>query len=193
MMDRQHSLDEQVFRDYKKWLLKMATIYLPTRWNEWHDLAQEGHIAMWKALRTYDPSKGALPSYLTQAARWRMRDCANRETWTGTMGARGHVREKPAVPESALGHPMMSADLSESASSFLIEKLDETWYAEIAEGVMLAYHRGEIGEVLSGFPDSVRSALYRKFWLDEVVPNGNWRSAVPVLVNRLEHLRAEYG
>jgi len=152
----------------------MATVYMPTRPDEWQDLAQEGSVAMWRALRTYDPDKGALPSYLTTAAKWRMQECASRETWTGTMSSRGHIREKPATPvEPRMLDP------------------DRCW-TEMAEGVMLAYHRGEVGRVLSGFSLSVQSALYRKFWLDETVPHGLWCKAVPALAEQLSHLRSDY-
>jgi DNA-directed RNA polymerase specialized sigma24 family protein len=169
------SLDpNQILLKYRGWLFKMAAVYMPWNMSEHADLAQEGFVAMWRAMQTYDPSQGSLPQWLTTAARLRMSECARRENWTGNQGKRGHVREKPAEP----------VDTS--------DPLRDKCHIEIADGVELAYHRGEIGRVLSGFSPSVRSALYRKFWLDETVPRGMWCRAIPELQEKLAHLRAEY-
>lgn len=166
--------DDGIFLSYKLWLLKMASIYLPRQPNEWEDLAQEGHIAMWRAMDAYDPAKGSLPSWLTQAAKLRMREVASRRTWTGTPMIRGHRREKPATPVN----------------------FDEIAYEAIAnlafhmrDGVEMAYHHGEVYQAMSGLSDSVRTALYKRFWLDESVGTGFYSRAMPTLEKNLAHLR----
>ena len=163
--------DEAVLREYRLWLLKMASVYLWSRPDEWQDLAQEGWIAMWRALRAYDPARGALPSWLTGAARMRMKECASRETWTGSTGARGHVRNRPPVPVP-----------------------DEMIVDRILEGALddveMAYHHGEIMEALCELTEATRIAIYRKFWLDETVPSGSWFHSKPRLRRRLGHLRS---
>lgn len=161
---------EDLVRDYRQWLLKQAAMLLPGRQADWQDLAQEGHIAMWKALQTYDPAKGALPSWLTTAARLRMRDCVRRNLWTGTPSARGHVRDRAPTP---------------AEDDFLEERAPEVVY----DGLALAYHHGEIIEVLNSLTPSQRSAIFRRFWLDESVATGYYWQALPKLREALEHLR----
>lgn len=91
-------MDDVDLSTYRAWCLKVASTLAPYRPSDWQDIAQEGLIAMWKSLDKYDPSKGALPSWITRAARMRMSDVIRRETWTGTPMRRGHRREKPALP-----------------------------------------------------------------------------------------------
>jgi DNA-directed RNA polymerase specialized sigma24 family protein len=165
--------DNDIIAPYRRWLLKMATVYMPWSPDEWQDLAQEGYIAMWRSLKAYNPSEGALPAWLTTAAKFRMRECAHRETWTGYPGKRGHRRQPTPIPQD----PQQNEDI---------------YWEEMAEGVMMAYHRGEINRVLSDFSPSVREALYRRFWLDEPVKKDFWVRAIPVLKEKLEHLRANY-
>lgn len=108
-----------VLERYRRWLLKVAGEMAAAqgwwRWSERHDLAQEGWIAMWRALRTFDPSRGAEATYLTTAARLRMAECLKRETWTGTPMVRGHHREKPASPVERMVEPGTQFTLIEDA------------------------------------------------------------------------------
>lgn len=155
---------------YRRWLLKVATVYLPRQPHEWQDLAQEGWIAMWRALASYDPNKGALASWLTTAARLRMLTCVKRSLWLGTPSRRGHVRELPAPPVDT----------------------DWEWIQELSPVVLeleLAYHRGEIAEAIDRLPPRAREAVIRRFWFGDPVPTGNWVTAKRFLAKELAHLQ----
>jgi len=91
---------EKILERYQGWLVKTAQ-RLAFRWHsysEWPDLVQEGQLAMWKAMSTFDPDKGAEVTYLQRAAHLRMNDCLRRDLWTGQPSVRGHIRESRATP-----------------------------------------------------------------------------------------------
>lgn len=67
--------------DYEAWLHDRA--WLLTGRNTHDDLVQEGRIALWQALDSFDPDKGALPAWLTLKANGHMLTCIQRGTWTG--------------------------------------------------------------------------------------------------------------
>jgi DNA-directed RNA polymerase specialized sigma24 family protein len=145
----------------------MASVYLPHQRDLWPDLAQEGHIAMWHALDTYDPSLGALPPWLTTAAKMRMREVVYRGNWTGTLGAKGHRREAPAVPVE-------------------IDEFDRADDSLDAEGAM------DVRAAVRELSPSVRGAIFRKFYLDLPVPTGLWSRSKPILREKLAHLNGSY-
>ncbi len=134
--------------NYRGWLLKTAQELAPRRSCDWRDLAQEGWIAMWRALRTYDPALGAEVSYLTTAARMRMVDCLRRNLWTGTPSRRGHVREAPATPVDT-AWDWVDAIASEAQ---VYQDLDE------------AYHRGQIFVAVNQLTPAQRRYVYLRFW-----------------------------
>jgi len=168
--------ETDVLASYRLWLLKMATVLLPGRRCDWHDLAQEGHIAMWRALRTYDPSRGALASWLTTAARMRMTDVVRRGVYTGMPHHRGRPRHVD-IP---------TAELEPAGVSTLIE------------GVELAYHRGEILDALGRLSPQQREYVLLRFWggatYGELVtrfgfnPGAIWHVARGRLRKQLAHL-----
>src|SRR5690349_19441707 len=124
---------DDVLKAYRKWLLKMANVLMP--WGteaDKQDLAQEGHIAMWKAMQTFDASKGALPTWLTNAAHMRMRDIIRRGNFTGKPENRGN---KPV--QTIAADTQEDAIFTELAGSDCIEQL------------LIAYHAGEIADALS--------------------------------------------
>jgi RNA polymerase sigma factor (sigma-70 family) len=122
---------EEILSRYRGFLMKTARSLAPRRPNEWVDLSQEGWIAMWKALATFDPSRGSEAAWLTTAARLAMVDCLRRDLWTGTLGKRGHVRERPAVPVDT------DWDWTERAVT------------ENYDAALMAYHDGEVSAALS--------------------------------------------
>lgn len=170
--------DEEILTRYRGWLLKTAQTLAPTHRCDWVDLAQEGWIAMWRALRTYDPSLGAEATYLTTAARLRMTDCLRRNLWTGTPGRRGHVREAPPTPVDP-DWDWVDATVSR-----------DTVLAELEQ----AYHRGEIARALDELPADARERIrhhvlndagYRS-WRYHVLPE----EVRAHLADRLGHLRS---
>lgn len=149
---------------YRLWLLKMATVLAPHRPHEWHDLAQEGWVAMWRALKTHDPSRGALPSWLTTAARMRMLEVLRRNNWTGTPGVRGHVREQPARP----------VDLTDPEQGW--EHDPQLHAVENWDALLWAYHRGEIQAALARLKPRDRAYIEQRILADN--NRFSWRQAV---------------
>lgn len=173
---------DDVLKDYRRWLLKMATLIAPSRPDVWQDLAQEGHIAMWKALSTFDESKGALPSWLCGAAKLRMTDVYRRDTWFGTPSVRGHKRERAARP----------IDVSDDWVETLIGAT-----ADALAAVEWQYHEGEIYAAINALPPHQREYVYRRFWKGETyteiaktMPSANyhWSQARKYLAVSLSHL-----
>lgn len=64
---------ETVIRNFEKWLRLKAMDLTPDRHLQ-QDLMQLGRIAIWKAVDTFDESKGALPSWVQLKARGAMLD-----------------------------------------------------------------------------------------------------------------------
>jgi DNA-directed RNA polymerase specialized sigma24 family protein len=153
-----------VLDDYRLWRFKMASVYLPYEPSLWPDLAQEAAIAQWRALDTYDPALGALPSWLTTAAKMRMREVIRRGNWTGTLGAKGHTREPPAIPVEITENDRITSD---------------TFDLDAAMDVRAAVATLAPGQ---------RKAIFDRFWLDLPVPTGLWQGAKPILRRRLKHL-----
>ena len=141
--------ENEILKMYKGWLHAVAMSLAPRQKDKWQDLVQEGSIAMWKAMKTYDPGKGALPTWLTGAARMRMRDVLFRDTWTGTPGQRGHVREKPATPV-------------DTDWDWVDELVGSS--PEVLDGVLLSYHEGEILKALNALPKEQREYIFLRFW-----------------------------
>jgi len=174
---------ELILPQFKNWLFFMAR-ELTDDLSIHNDLAQEGYIAMWKALKTYDPAKGALPSWITMAARLRMKDVLRRDTWTGTIGVRGHVREKPAMAMDT-NDPDMNIDQYLEASENL-------------EWVLIRYHEGEILRALNELTPEQRNYVIRRFWygqtnkdikaVESYSPESAWVTSRKRLQDILGHL-----
>lgn len=150
----QSSFDEEstILASYERWLHKVANSYLPAYDARHDDLVQEGRIAMWRALATHEPVKGALPSWLTKAATVRMKEMAfGRGQPTGREATRG-VR---AVEEVAL-EPIVDS----------YGGVDETPFLRIdaMDSVELAYHEGEIHRALDALSPSQREYVFLRFW-----------------------------
>lgn len=124
--------------DYRRWLHHVANEMLPPTSAEHDDLVQEGYIAMWRALDSFDESKGALPSWLTRAARYRMldvrrgraltgaeRDGAVRTTDVRGVESRRRIREHLAEHPAATGREIARAlGMSEATVSVQRKRLD---------------------------------------------------------------------
>lgn len=107
-------IDPVILEDYERWLHAEAyKLQLPGRADH-DDIVQEGRIAMWRALSSYDESLGSLPSWLTTAARTRMRDFA----W-GRGQATGHeaMRGRQELPVAASLDSMEEDEIDELMGS----------------------------------------------------------------------------
>jgi RNA polymerase sigma factor (sigma-70 family) len=175
---------DELLSHYRQWLLKVAWEMTRSKPHLKDDLAQEGHIAMWRALKTYDPDKGSISHWLTKCARWRMGECLRRnELWTGTDNQRGHERFAPPEP---------------------IDPQDEFYASAIVDGseaidkVIMGYHYGDILKALNELTAEQREYVLLRFWGEKTYtelflhfkknPSDLWKVAKPKLARELAHL-----
>lgn len=178
-MDLFEEEQAEILMRYRGWLIKTARLIAPSRPNEWQDLAQEGWVAMWRALKGYDPSRGAEASWLTRAAHSRMVEVHKRQTWTGTPMARGHIREPPAVP--------VDTDWDWTHDAYIEKAYDDVW---------TAYHQGQIADALSRLDPSARIVI-EKIMTDS--GRYSWRTYLnrlddpsrDLLIDLLAHLESD--
>jgi RNA polymerase sigma factor (sigma-70 family) len=138
-MSRDDPRITRVLPDYRRWLYREAYAMIPATSADLEDLVQEGAIALWRALGTYDPDKGSLPAWLTRTARRRMLDVrSGRARATGaerdhraehgtSSGAesRRRIREHLAEHPDATGAQIATATgLSQATVSFHRRRLD---------------------------------------------------------------------
>lgn len=165
---------------YRLWLLKTAREYVDA--TDVYDLAQEGHIAMWKALSTC-PDGIKLSTHLMNKARWRMAEVAKRGTWTGKPSEAGR-KYRPVLEPVDMG-----------MSDFDVESVTR----EQAEAVMVAYHHGEIMDALNALKPEVKTKIVDWFWRGMVDHknrawwDGKGYGAKHRLASQLEHLRELVG
>lgn len=136
-------IDASVLEDYHRWLHATANRISDSH-GDHDDLVQEGRIAMWRALETYDESLGSLPSWLTRAALQRMRDVA----W-GHGQPFGHeaVRGQKAVEEG----PSLDA-MTEDERELVMGRVEQ------------AYHDGELLAVLRTLSAPQQEYVFLRFW-----------------------------
>lgn len=96
---------DTVLRDYDRWLHLKATDLTPDKELR-KDLMQEGRIALWKALDSFDRSRGSLPAWLTFKARGAMfqllRDMGRKQNDIPMESAReewDRLVEEPDMPD----------------------------------------------------------------------------------------------
>ncbi len=176
---------DDILSQYRQWLLKTAWEYADNL-ADVHDLAQEGHIAMWKALQTHDPSRVKLSTHLMNKARWRMAEVRQRGTYTG----------KPSQAGKKYSAGTGKNRDAEQATDFGVSDFDlESVTREEAEAFMIAYHHGEIMEALNSLKPAHREKVLDWFWRGVVdAKNRAWWDdkrwgAKVKLRERLEHLK----
>ena len=157
--------DTQLARlgDYRSWLLTQAERLLGSHGHpDRDDLVQEGYIAMWRALDTYDEAKGALAGWLTYRARMRMLECIQQRQWTGKPAHRDgrHKVEGPAFIDSLDRELHGDRDGGQTR----VTVADIVAGVEYLEGTELAYHHGEIMAALEALTPAQRKYVEAKFW-----------------------------
>lgn len=183
-----------VLPDYRRWLGAVARDICGPQNASYHgDLMQEGYIAMWRALQTYEPDKGPLPPYLTWAARMRMVDVARRGFihWTGRDTMRG-------------GHGQLKvtsvASLNEAQEAGI--DVEDFLAAAAVDDVLWGYHEGEIQQALASLTPKQREYVLLRFWGGYTGPEldayfgtsrsgartSYWLPASKVLRDKLAHL-----
>lgn len=182
---------------YRGWLYFMANQMVSPA--EVDDLVQEGYIAMWRALDRFDPAKGALPSWLTTAARMRMTDIARGHGQptghVGIVASPGSRRDsrdgRPAATGTAYLDAMPAGALAE------VEQKVAIW---LDAGLDLSYHRGQISRALAELTEDERRYILMRFWhqmsASEIQPHFTsnvihlWRGTRARLRESLQHLAA---
>lgn len=131
---------------YRGWLYRVA-FEMGARGQDLDDLAQEGYIAMWRALGTYQQGRGSLPSWLTGAARLRMR--ALRPGGGGRGREFGHEAMRGSVPVDAV---------------VVEDSVLDVLAVETPDGVALAYHQGRIWHLIGSLPLEQQQYVVLRFW-----------------------------
>lgn len=140
--------DELLLAAYRGWLQKVASGLIGDHALV-DDLAQEGWVAMWRALPAYNPERGSLPSWLTDHAYWRMLTCVADQAWLGR-------------PKRHLGRGRLSDHVEHPASDSSVWELLAA--AEVLDGAVWAYHRGQILEAINRLSPAQRRYVYLRFW-----------------------------
>lgn len=173
-----------VVADYERWLHRVANDI--GRPEDHDDLVQEGRIAMWRALESYDETLGSLPSWLTEAARMRMKDLA----WK-----HGQPLGRPATRGSR-----------EVESGTSLDAYDEDVVEALLGHVETAYHDGEVLDAIRELTPAQQQYVFLRFWggLDPrsrapeiralvaefpvLQQRHHWQRAKKILADRLGHL-----
>lgn len=178
-------IDPEILDDYEGWLHAVANSITDQVRHD--DIVQEGRVAMWRALETYDPAKGSLPSWLTTAAEQRMKDVA----WG---------KGQPFGHEAVRG----SRQVEEGPS---LDGLEEQIVESLLGHVEEAYHDGEILRIIrSELTPKQQEYVFLRFWggLDPksqapgiralvrsfpvLAERWHWQRARATLADRLSHL-----
>lgn len=175
--------DEEILRNYRGWLLKTAWDYANNA-EQARDLAQEGWVAMWRALREERPAGVKESTYLMNSARWRMKRCWERRTWTGMPDRRaegyGGSQKRIWAHEVEFGIDCIS-DLA-----------DEQVTADAAADLEWNYHHGEIMQALNKLTPKQKEHVIRCFWMGERLSGSWWFGPKGIkhrLAEELSHLR----
>lgn len=134
---------------------------------EAEDLAQEGRIALWRAVQSHP---GHSREYYSAASGRRIREAAIRQTWTGHTRHHGQPTDPLRQPgKRSLDDPDFAVP----------EAVDGTDWVNAAEW---GYHRGEILAALNTLSPQAREYVWRRFWcgwsageLDQVYGGNSWR------------------
>lgn len=182
-------IDPAVIADYDRWLGAVAMRLLGSTWTEsdLQDLKQEGRVTMWRALETYDDSKGALPSWLTKAAEMRMKDLARGHGQPfGREATRGVREVDPGGSIDALEDDQVEALLGHVAEEIhdgeILRAIRETLTPKQQEYVFLRFWGGldprsqapQTRAMVAQFP------VLKERW--------HWQRAREILAAELAHL-----
>jgi len=171
--------EAELLLGYRPWLRAVASRL--TGPDKAEDLAQEGWIAMWRAVGKHDPELAPLDYWLKNAAQSRM------------FSVLRNYAAKKNTSVIAAGHPV-------SNSTDSVTERDELWDALSVDlpAVELAYHHGEIAAALTALSPKEREYVELRFWHGfqkrELIahfgyePRGLHRTATKKLAVALKHL-----
>jgi RNA polymerase sigma factor (sigma-70 family) len=183
--------DDAILAGYTSFIRKTAWEYSGNP-EYVQDLVQEGYIAMWRALKSYDASRGvSLPTHLMNHARWRIAEVRQRGDFTGKPSQAG---KKHSAGTRKNADREVSTDLLANHDSPEDGVLFDLAVYDDLDSVYVAYHHGEIYDAINTLPERKRQKVYERFWLGEYDPkNSAWWYAKRIGVRdllrpQLEHL-----
>src|ERR1700755_735130 len=134
--------DETITR-FEPWLQRTARGIAGSNSPYLEDVIQEGRLALWNALQTYDPSRGALPSWLVYKSRYRMYEVLQGKPWTG-QPPRFHGQQGSKEPEHVLS---LDAPTDAEPMSANVPAPRDT--SDSLDSAELAYHDHELATALA--------------------------------------------
>ena len=155
---------DDILTRFEPWLQKTARSILSPSSPDVDDLVQEGRLALWNALETYNPSRGALPSWLTYKARYRMLNVVQGKPWTG-QPPRFHGKQGIQEPKHMRSLDTGPSDRSYDGSGTVLVEGGESRSARVSpprdqradtEAADLAYHDDEMKAALSELTQRAR-------------------------------------
>lgn len=166
-------------QEFEGWLHAVANRLLGPLSPDHDDLVNEGRIAMWRASKAFDGTRGSLTAWVIRAAEMRMRDLA----W-------GHGQPFGHAPVRGMRAVTVALHLDELTADFRsqIEPIAE----DVAEAAMWAYHHGQVGRAISDLTEHQREAVLHL--LSDGLLTGAQRANLATARRRLqlvlEHLRS---
>jgi DNA-directed RNA polymerase specialized sigma24 family protein len=167
--------ETELLQSFRPWLRTVAAGFPETQPSRVEELAQEGWIAVWRAISQNKDGRPLEP-FLKQCAINRMRDVFRQ--WT-----------------AANRNVYMTHSVDMTPGEINLWDVLQTNLGDIEE----AYHHGEIMQAVSRLPKAQRQYVIRKFWhcwdptaLDLYFTNHRkvWREAKTTLSKELAHLGA---
>lgn len=159
------------------------------------DLVQEGYIAMWRAVESFNPDAGPADYWLKSSASRRMLTVVCRNHYTGQTRREngGHGGSQPQ-------HRVLSFD--ELATTIGLEvdafEVEDVLAARALDDVELSYHHGEIARALGQLTIRERAYVVRRFYFGWIGPQLDlyfdthaaniWKTARPKLAKQLAYL-----
>lgn len=164
---------QKILQSFRPWLRTVAAGFPDTQPSRVEELAQEGWIAVWRAVSKNKDDRPLEP-FLKQCAINRMRDVFSE--WTAA--SRNVYMTHPAdmTPGKINLWDMLRTDLGD---------------------IEMAYHHGEIMDAINRLPRTQKAYVLRKFWHNwpkqslEIYfnsPEYTWRVAKANLAEELAHL-----
>lgn len=165
--------ERELLTRYRPWLRRVAAgMTIP---DQVEDLAQEGWVALWRALRSWN-RRDPLDYWVKRKATERMLTLVQRDWQT-----------RKALLDVPAGHPAHA-------------EVDPVWdQLRVAlPDIEGAYHHGEIHQAIAALTPREKEYVYLRFWGDyrkpDMIghfgyePSGVWRSARRKLADTLAHL-----
>lgn len=152
---------DDIIGKYNAWLYKTAGYLVGFGSPYLEDLVQEGRIAMWRALDSFNGSKGSQPAWVTTKAKLHMIDVVTTRRWTGTPprlhGRNPHQEPRAISLDAERGDGVNLADLA-------------GYYPPELAAADMAYHQEDINAAIMALPEAQRRYVIARFYLAMTTP-----------------------